>query len=120
MKYKIIDKATKKELDYSKYALTAYGDVLSIPNGLVLSNSSDFIIEPILEHDLVDLNSKNYQLKMLQNIERTFLSKALRKRTQNVWLVQSFLTSFTSKGGSTSSFAHCDFLGIDPNGYTFF
>ena len=49
MKYKIIDKATKKELDYSKYALTAYGDVLCLTNGYVLLNKQDFIIEIIPE-----------------------------------------------------------------------
>jgi hypothetical protein len=44
MKYKIIDKATCKELDYSKYALTAYGDVLCLANGFVLMNKTDFHI----------------------------------------------------------------------------
>ena len=71
-------------------------------------------------HDLPDMNSKKYQLGLLQNYERDIITKAERKRTINIWLVKKVLTQFTSKGGSTSAYQHCDFLGIDPDGYTFF
>jgi len=50
MKYKIIDKATGKELDYSKYGLTYAGDVICYTNMLVLLNKQDFIIEITLDY----------------------------------------------------------------------
>ena len=120
MKYKIFDKETGKELDYSKYAVLNTGDAVCLTNGLV-SLSSDTYFEVMSEHDIKkDFNSKEYQLRLLQNFEKCILSKAERKRTQNVWLVMKLLTQFTSQGGSTSAYNHCNFLGIDPDGYSFF
>lgn len=119
MKYRIFDKATKKEIDYSKYGITSYGDVICYKSQIVMLNSSDF--EIMSEHEIKqDFNSKEYQVQLLQNFEREFILRAERLRTTNVFLVNKILTQFTSQGGLTSAYKHCDFLGIDPDRYIFY
>lgn len=66
-----------------------------------------------------DAASKEYQLKLMQGIENR-IPKTVRKRTYNWILVQRYMLGFTSKGGSTSCCIHCLWLGVDPDGYTFF
>lgn len=88
MKYKIIDKATNKELDYSKYALTAYGDVLCLTNGLVLLNKDDFIIE-IVDADFNKITQN--QLETISHLFKTisghklqcFLKEVIEKTNPN-------------------------------------
>jgi hypothetical protein len=67
----------------------------------------------------VDDPGKEWQLGIMRAIERT-MSPAKRRRTFNWVLVQEYLLSHTSKGGSTSSAKHCEWLGVNPDGYTFF
>ena len=118
MIYRIFDKATGKEIDYTKYGLTNFGDVICYKNQLVMLNKSDFII--MSGHDIKkDFNSKEYQLQLLQNYETQIMDEEERKTIANIWVVKQLLTQFTSQGGSTSAYKHCDFLGIDPDGYSF-
>lgn len=62
--------------------------------------------------------SAEFQLGIMRNVERE-ISKAKRKRTPNWVLVGDYLLRHTRKGGSTSCYRHCVFLGVDPDGYTF-
>jgi hypothetical protein len=72
----------------------------------------------IVESQVEDASSAQYQLGVMRNVEEN-MSKAKRSKTYNWVLVQRYLLSHTSKGGSTSSYIHCQFLGVDPDGYTF-
>lgn len=67
--------------------------------------------------NLIDANDPNYLVGVLRNIENK-MPKAWRKRTRNVKFVMDFLTAHTSKGGQTSGYEMCEFLGIDGDGYT--
>jgi hypothetical protein len=66
-----------------------------------------------------DPSSREWQLGVLRNIE-ALMPKSRRKYTPNWKMVQTFLLSHTCKGGSTSSYRHCHFLGIDPDAYKFY
>jgi hypothetical protein len=70
------------------------------------------------KENLIDANDPKYLLGVLRNIERQ-MPKAWRKRTTNVVIVRDFLMIHTSKGGRTSSYEMCEFLGVDGDGYTF-
>lgn len=63
-------------------------------------------------------NDPKYLLGVLRNIERS-MSKAERKRKSNVSIVKDYLMCHTSKGGRTSSYEMCEYLGIDADAYTF-
>lgn len=66
-----------------------------------------------------DANKKEFQLSVMQNIERG-MPVAKRKRTMNWALVQEYLLQQTSRGGSTSSRVHCRWMGVEPDGYSFY
>jgi hypothetical protein len=63
-------------------------------------------------------DSVAYQLGIMRNVEYE-IPKAVRKRLQNWQLVRDYLLQHTSKGGSTSCYHHCRWMGVDPEGYTF-
>lgn len=63
-------------------------------------------------------NDPKYILGVLRNIESN-MSKAERKRKSNVWIVKDYLMCHTSKGGKTSSYEMCKYLGIDADAFTF-
>jgi len=68
--------------------------------------------------NLIDANDPEYLLGVLRNLERQ-MPKVWRKRKSNVAIVRDFLMVHTSKGGRTSSYEMCEFLGIDGDAYTF-
>ena len=67
---------------------------------------------------IIDANEPKYLLGILKNIEHN-MPKAWRKRTSNVSVVRDFLMIHTSKGGRTSSYEMCEYLGVDGDAYTF-
>lgn len=69
--------------------------------------------------NIIDANNPEYLVGVLKNIERR-MPKAWRKRTTNIQMVKDFLMCHTSKGGRTSSYEMCKFLGVDADGYTFY
>lgn len=69
--------------------------------------------------NIIDANKPEFLLGVMQNIER-LLPKAVRKTRANIWIVRDYLMNVTNKGGKTSSYEMCDYLGIDPDAYTFF
>lgn len=62
--------------------------------------------------------SVNFQLGIMRNIERT-MSATKRKNIHNWRLVQDYLLGHTSHGGSTSCYQHCHYLGVNPEGLSF-
>lgn len=71
-----------------------------------------------MESQIDEPESAKYQLGVMRNVELE-ISKAKRARTPNWVLVKDYLLGHTSKGGSTSCRIHCQFLGVDPYGYSF-
>lgn len=69
-------------------------------------------------NQIENANSPEYQVGILLNIECE-MPKAKRKRIRNVEMVQKYLLRHTSKGGQTSAYSHCLFLGVDPDGRSF-
>lgn len=63
-------------------------------------------------------NEPKYLLGVLKNIESN-MPKTERKRKSNVSIVKDYLMCHTSKGGRTSSYEMCEYLGIDADAYTF-
>ena len=63
-------------------------------------------------------DSAEFQLGIMRNVEHE-ISKNARRRFQNWQLVGDYLLQHTSKGGSSSCYAHCRWLGVDPEGHTF-
>ena len=68
---------------------------------------------------IADPNTKKYQLGLLQNIERNMRTSDREYRT-NIRIVMDYVTAATSKAGMTSAYNYCDWLGIDPDGKTFY
>jgi hypothetical protein len=68
--------------------------------------------------DVEETLSFKFQLGIMRNVERE-ISKRQRKHFQNWQLVRRYLLGHTSHGGSTSCFQHCHYLGVDPEGYSF-
>lgn len=62
--------------------------------------------------------SSKFQLGIMRNIEREMPSRK-RGATPNWKMVQNYILGNTSHGGSTSCRQHCYFLGVDPEGYSF-
>jgi len=62
--------------------------------------------------------SSKFQLTILRSIERN-MPTSKRKIIPNWKIVQDFILGNTSHGGSTSCFHHCHFLGVDPDGFSF-
>lgn len=75
-------------------------------------------IKRISAIDVEEALSPAFQLGIIRSIERD-MSARKRKATQNWKLVQDYLLGHTSHGGSTSCYQHCHFLGVDPEGYSF-
>jgi len=67
-----------------------------------------------------DCNSAEFQLGLMRILEREVITKAVRKRTQNVWFVKNLLLQHTHTGGRSSAYDQCLYMGIDPDGYTFY
>jgi hypothetical protein len=70
------------------------------------------------DSQITNAASAEWQIGVLRSIE-TDMPKRKRKSTPNWKMVQDYLLGHTSKGGSTSCYIHCHFLGIDPDGFTF-
>jgi len=68
---------------------------------------------------IIDANEPKFLLGVMRNIEQN-MPKNRRKSSLNWVLVKEYLLSHTNKGGSTSSIFMCKYLGIDPDGFTFF
>lgn len=68
---------------------------------------------------IIDANKPEFLLGILQNIEG-LLPKQIRKSRANIWIVRDYMMNVTNKGGKTSSYEMCEYLGIDPDAYTFF
>lgn len=68
--------------------------------------------------DVEEILSFKFQLGIMRNVERQ-ISVQKRKSMQNWQLVQDYLLQHTSKGGSTSCYQHCRFLGVDPEAHSF-
>jgi hypothetical protein len=66
----------------------------------------------------VEMDKIKFHLSIMRNVERN-IPKTVRKRTYNWKLVMDFMLGNTSKGGRTSCILHCQFLGVDPDGFTF-
>ena len=64
-------------------------------------------------------DSREFQLGIMKNVERE-ISKAERRRTPNWALVQDYMLGHTSKGGSASCREHCCWMGVNPDGYSFY
>ncbi len=67
-----------------------------------------------------DCNSAEFQLGLMQILERMVISKKDRKSTANYVFVRDLLLQHTHTGGRTSAYLQCDYMGIDPDGYTFY
>ncbi len=67
---------------------------------------------------IIDANDPKYLLGVLKNVEQV-MPKTWRKNNSNVAIVRDILMSHTSKGGRTSSYEMCQYLGIDGDDYTF-
>lgn len=72
----------------------------------------------MMESQVEDGNSVKFQLGIMRNVEHE-IAKRKRKATPNWVLVQEYMLGNTSKGGSTSCCIHCRWMGVDPDGYTF-
>lgn len=72
-----------------------------------------------IESQTGDASRKEFQLSVMQNIELN-MPVAKRKRMMNWVIVQEYLLQQTARGGSTSSRVHCRWMGVDPEGYSFF
>lgn len=72
-----------------------------------------------IESKVPQAGTREYQIDLMKNIEKSIF-KTTRNRLPNWKLVQKYLTGFTIRGGSTSAHIHCEWLGVDPSGYTFF
>ena len=70
-------------------------------------------------NQIEDANDPEYQLGLLKSIQRD-MSLFKRRKTPNWSIVMNILLQHTSKGGRTSAMAHCKFLGINPDGFTFY
>jgi len=68
---------------------------------------------------IIDANEPKFLLGVMQNIENG-MPKSHRKHSCNWVLVKNYLMRRTNKGGSTSSNMMCEYMGIDPDAYTFF
>ncbi len=69
--------------------------------------------------NIIDANEPRYLLGVLKNFERQ-MAKKDRKANTNVKIVGDLLLNHTHKGGRTSSYEMCEFLGIDGDAYTFY
>ncbi len=69
--------------------------------------------------NLFDANKPEYLLGVLRNVENNIMPKSHRSATSNIALVKKILTAHTNCAGMTSAYEMCEFLGIDPHGYTF-
>ena len=85
--------------------------------------------------ELYYLERKELMLNVMRNIERKILEacsveeydskgnlelKCWWENTPNWVKVQTFLNGNTSKAGSSSSIKQCKFLGVAPNGESFY
>jgi hypothetical protein len=75
-------------------------------------------VERLSAIDVEEALSYRFQLGIMRNVEREIPYRK-RKMVQNWKLVQDYLLGSTSHGGSTSCYQHCHFLGVDPEGYSF-
>ena len=99
-----------------------FNNTIEQPKAFALSYILEmkFRLEQIESADVYKLEkSKKFQLGILQNIENNMNPKK-RQRVENWVLVQKYLLYRTKNAGRTSAYNHCEFLGIDPDGFTFF
>ncbi len=80
-----------------------------------------------MKEPLEYLDRKALQLQIMRNIERAVMNlhgnNELHRfwKTSRNWLkVQMFLNACSSKAGSTSSTQQCMFLGVEPDGKSFY
>ena len=80
-----------------------------------------------IEEPLECYSRKELQLNIMRNIEREILSCGHNSKIRIWWenvpnwaKVQKYLNGNTCKGGSTSSTQQCLFLGVRPDGRSFY
>lgn len=72
-----------------------------------------------MQNQIEDANKPEFLVQVMQNVERQ-IPKAQRKRTPNIKMVQLYLLAGTHHAGRTSAFLQCQYMGINPDGYTFY
>jgi hypothetical protein len=97
---------------------------LLMGNPLSYLNEKDLLLNilkniehKIMESTMIDAYDDDEEC---QEIEGNLDIKFWFENTDNWVKVKTFITARSSKGGSTSAHQMCDFLGIKPNGKTFF
>ncbi len=100
--------------------LNAHGLGVNITDkrGYAFNSDKDAAIPDNESVSDVITNDPKYLLGVLRNIENN-MSRAERKRKSNVSVVRDYLMCHTSKGGRTSSYEMCEYLGIDADAFTF-
>lgn len=68
---------------------------------------------------IIDANDPKFLLGIMRNIEQN-IERLDRKSTFNWTLVKKYLLSHTKKAGSTSSNLMCEYMGVNPNGFSFY
>lgn len=81
----------------------------------------------IMEDPLKYLSRKELLLNVMQNIERSINHLHKNNPLKRAWGMypnwakcQKYLNNGTTKAGSTSSLHMCKFIGVDPDGKSFF
>ena len=72
-----------------------------------------------MENQINEPESAKWQLGVLRNIQQEMTTKQ-RRETQNWQIVRDYFLFHTNKSGRTCSYKHCEFLEIDPEGYSFY
>jgi cell division septum initiation protein DivIVA len=81
-----------------------------------LENEIKSLKEKLQEFDIKAENSKQWQLGVLKNIGKNML-KQERENTKNWRIVLDYFYPNTS---TKNAIEHCEWLGVDPDAYTFF
>jgi len=92
-----------------------YQDVVAGNTHINFQFHSDPDIDAKIE--IFDPTTASMQLAILRNIQKD-MSDSERKYA-NWTFVNRYLLFHTEKSGRTSSYVHCQFLGIDPEGHSF-
>lgn len=66
----------------------------------------------------IEMDKAKFHLRIMQSVQQ-MIPETVRKRTCNWKLVMDYMLGNTSKGGRTSCILHCLFIGVNPDGYTF-
>lgn len=116
-----------KGIDYVKLSVNKFSEILNYhgirvriddERGYELDSKENDKEEKKESVSDVITNEPKYLLGVLRNIESN-MPKAERKRKSNVSIVKDYLMCHTSKGGRTSSYEMCEYLGIDADAFSF-